>query len=407
MPNLLFQFDPSTRFVRSMRLLGFAALVIWGLLPAVSLAQHPSAVTSIVNSATDTTLEVNHNGSLVASGTIVLDSDTPNDSIPVEGAGTRMMWYPAKAAFRAGSVGLTPGNENLWDADSIGRFSVAVGLEPKATQTSAVAMGHQTSATNVAATAMGQRTSASGNSATALGFGTRAEGEKTLAAGEKAIALHDNTFIWSDGSGTSAFTTGDDPNGTNVSGSHTFHVKVSGGARFITAGDNSVETYIAGGTAGWSNTSTRAAKTVVEPIDPATILSAVQEMPVSTWEYKEETGAGEGIRHIGPMAEDFHGELPIEVGGSNEHINSINADGVAFAAIQGLARKVDRQQETIDSLRHRVQQIETLENRLAQLEAQSNRSVLAGRPGSWLLGGALACLLLGGSLATLVPRPRG
>ena len=43
-------------------------------------AQHPTAVTSIVNSAQDTTLEVSHNGSLLAPGNF-LDDGTENDSL--------------------------------------------------------------------------------------------------------------------------------------------------------------------------------------------------------------------------------------------------------------------------------------------------------------------------------------
>ena len=42
--------------------------------------------------------------------------------IPVEGAGTRMMWYPDKAAFRAGTV-----TGDLWNDSNIGDYSIAGG----------------------------------------------------------------------------------------------------------------------------------------------------------------------------------------------------------------------------------------------------------------------------------------
>ena len=48
--------------------------------------------------------------------------------IPKEGAGTRMMWYPKKAAFRAGKVDATQ-----WSDANIGNDSVAMGLIPKQT----------------------------------------------------------------------------------------------------------------------------------------------------------------------------------------------------------------------------------------------------------------------------------
>src|SRR5437773_7540934 len=41
--------------------------------------------------------------------------------IPVTGPGVRLMWYPRKAAFRAGRVG------TQWDDANVGDFSVALG----------------------------------------------------------------------------------------------------------------------------------------------------------------------------------------------------------------------------------------------------------------------------------------
>ena len=37
------------------------------------------------------------------------------------------------------------------------------------------------------------------------------------------------------------------------------------------------------------------------------------------------------------MAEEFHEILDADVGSSDEHINSLNADSVLFAAVQGLS----------------------------------------------------------------------
>ena len=76
-------------------------------------------------------------------------------------------------------------------------------------------------------------------------------------------------------------------------------------------------------------------------------------MEVATWEYKDKDGEGQGERHIGPMAEDFHNA--VDVGNSDEHINSINADGVALAAIQGLADRLDRKDGRIDELESEVE----------------------------------------------------
>lgn len=115
----------------------FAALFL--ALPGLAAAQHPTAVTSIVNSDADTTMEVNYNGSLLMPGTY--NPTAPNDSIPAEGAGNRLMWYPAKAAFRAGQVGSTQ-----WDASNIGLHSVAFGVDTRAIGDNATAIGRKTTA---------------------------------------------------------------------------------------------------------------------------------------------------------------------------------------------------------------------------------------------------------------------
>lgn len=88
---------------------------------------------------------------------------------PVSGAGTRMMWYPDQAAFRAGQVESTQ-----WDKTNLGTYSVAMGLNTKATFTSCVAIGYSTTASNDFATALGVYTNATGHSSTALGSYTTA-----------------------------------------------------------------------------------------------------------------------------------------------------------------------------------------------------------------------------------------
>lgn len=93
------------------------------------------------------------------------------------------------------------------------------------------------------------------------------------------------------------------------------------------------------------------------------------------------------VRHIGPMAQDFHAAF--EVGEDDEHIATVDADGVALAAIQGLYRLVAEkdakiaeeakkvaaleartrgEQAELSVLRERVSRMEVVESRLQQLE---------------------------------------
>ncbi len=75
---------------------------------------------------------------------------------PHQGTGTMMIWYPDKAAFRAGRI-----NDIFWDKDSIGAFSFASGTDPVARGIASFASGELTVASGSYSTAMGSRTRAS------------------------------------------------------------------------------------------------------------------------------------------------------------------------------------------------------------------------------------------------------
>jgi len=107
-------------------------------------------------------------------------------TIPASGAGTRMMWYPGKAAFRVGTVNSY--NPDFWDNDSIGEYSFASGIDARATGFASTAMGNGTSASHDGATALGGGAQALGHSSTAMGNGTIASGPASTAFGNGSIA---------------------------------------------------------------------------------------------------------------------------------------------------------------------------------------------------------------------------
>jgi hypothetical protein len=86
----------------------------------------------------------------------------------------------------------------------------------------------------------------------------------------------------------------------------------------------------------WTNASSRSLKTAFETIDPLAVLDKVAALPVQGWRYKVEDGS---TRHIGPVAEDFQRVFGL---GDGESIGTVDADGVALAAIQGLVQKMDK-----------------------------------------------------------------
>jgi hypothetical protein len=90
-------------------------------------------------------------------------------------------------------------------------------------------------------------------------------------------------------------------------------------------------------------TSDRNAKEAFAPVNARDILAKVAALPISEWQYKTQGDA----RHIGPMAQDFREAFG--TGRDDKHITSVDADGVALAAIQGLNEKLEDQLKEKDS----------------------------------------------------------
>lgn len=98
-----------------------------------------------------------------------------------------------------------------------------------------------------------------------------------------------------------------------------------------------------------------------KPVDAQEVLKKVVRLPLSEWNYRDDPSS----RHVGPMAQDFHAAFG--VGPDDKHITTVDADGVALAAIQGLNDKLERQSA---ALRERDRRIEKLEAELQELRAQ-------------------------------------
>jgi hypothetical protein len=103
--------------------------------------------------------------------------------------------------------------------------------------------------------------------------------------------------------------------------------------------------------------SDRNAKTEFEPVDTAAILKRVAALPIQRWRFKAEEP---GVKHVGPMAQDFHAAFGL--GAAPTAIATVDADGVALAAIQGLNQKVG------EELKRRDNENAELKRELAELK---------------------------------------
>jgi hypothetical protein len=138
-------------------------------------------------------------------------------------------------------------------------------------------------------------------------------------------------------------------------------VRASGGTAFYSNAAATAGVLLAPGGGSWSGFSDRTAKSNIQPVNPSTALQKVVQLQISTWNYNAQD---ESIRHIGPMAQDFHAAFG--VGEDDKHITAIDADGVALAASQGLHQLIMEKNCAINA---QQQQINDLSERLSRLEA--------------------------------------
>ncbi|MBI3850314.1 MAG: tail fiber domain-containing protein [Verrucomicrobia bacterium] len=131
---------------------------------------------------------------------------------------------------------------------------------------------------------------------------------------------------------------------------------VIGGATFSSgAGGANQNVVWTPGSASWSFTSDRNAKDRIAPVDGREVLEKLSRIPVAEWSYK-----GYDQRHLGPMAQDFHAQFPLNT--DDTSLNDADLHGVALAAIQGLNQKLT------DELKRRDAENAELKTRLIALE---------------------------------------
>lgn len=106
--------------------------------------------------------------------------------------------------------------------------------------------------------------------------------------------------------------------------------------------------------------SSRDIKTGFGSLDPREALDRVSALPISLWSYKED---GPAVRHLGPMAEDFHSAFGL--GKDGKHVAPSDEAGVALLALQGLHQVVQEKDREIAELKERLAALERLVGELA------------------------------------------
>ena len=211
----------------------------------------------------------------------------------------------------------------------------------------------------------GNGTTASGSYSTVAGGSTNtAFGYASFAAGSFANANYDGCFVWGDNTTT---------NLVQCDAANRFVVRAEGGI-FMFAGNDGINAQthytgvgVAPGAQAWTAQSDRAGKDNLRPVNAKEVLRKVATMPITTWNWRSQDPL---IRHMGPMAQDFAAAFGL--GETPKGISTIDADGVALAAIQGLAQELTARDARIERQRLQIKaqqrRIEALEDSIAHLQ---------------------------------------
>ena len=205
--------------------------------------------------------------------------------------------------------------------------------------------GHRNKATAPFATVGGGLLNAATGSHSTVPGGSKnvAQGNYSVALGRRAIVNSAGSFVFSDGTDAD-FISGVDNEflvgAVNGVGLWTSKPFFSTGCRIFP------------GAGTWTCTSDRATKTDIVDVSVNDVLQRLVSIPISSWRFR---GEPVEVRHVGPMAQDFRAAFGL--GHDDKSIGTVDAQGVALAAIQGLYRMLEARDETIRALQREVAEL--------------------------------------------------
>jgi hypothetical protein len=350
-----------------------------------------SASFQVKDSGSVVKMRLNGDGSLYNGGTF------GTGTIPAQGAGTRLMWHPAKAAFRAGYVDGTQWDESNAGAYSIamgygtiasGLVSTAMGINTTASGQYSTALGCGTTASGQSSIAMGNLTTASGNYSTAMGYGDTARGNYSTATGffSTASGLYSTAMgyrttasgNYSTAMGTCVSTAGYE--GSFVIGDNsTTTTKVStainqmtmrfaGGYRLFTNSSASWGAYLGAEENSWSALSDSTKKANFVKADHDYFLSSLSKLRLGSWNYKSQDA--KNYRHYGPMAQEiyhFFGHDGKGAIGCDTLLASADMDGIMMICLQALEKRTGELQKANEKIAEHETRMHILEAKIEQL----------------------------------------
>ena len=230
-----------------------------------------------------------------------------------------------------------PGNE----AGDFAGVAVSGGGRPGAPQQAegdfaSIGGGYGNHAGARATVAGGSGNQARGDAATVPGGAdNQAVGRLSLAAGHRAHALHEGSFVWADSQDADQSSARADQ----------FVVRAAGGVAVHDQAGRGPAAQIPPGTTAWHIRADARDLAEAKPVDPIDVLGKALAVPVRK----------HGQR-LAIAAEDF--EAKFQTGTEPGYLDTASTDAVLLASVQGMLTLIEEQQQQINQL---IQRIDTLE----------------------------------------------
>jgi Chaperone of endosialidase len=313
-----------------------------------ALRIEPTGIPSLIGGFSGNAVLAGVEGATIAGGGAAGDNNVVNDNFGTVGGGLGNVAGDPDDGSGSGIYATVGGG---WDNTASGGYSTVSGGV-----TNTAAADYSTVGGGILNTASGIWSTVAGGAA------NTAAGYTSFAAGIHAQANHNGTFVWGDSEGLGGVTIASTAPDQFIARARGHFFLQSDSTLDDQGGFINTSTGAFLSTGGvWTNGSSRSLKAGFTAVSPAVILRKVAALPVTSWHYKAEPD----VRHIGPVSEDFRRSFG--VGENSKSIGTVDADGVALAAIQGLYRQNQALKRQNRGLRGHV---DTLR---AQLNAQNAR----------------------------------
>lgn len=306
-------------------------------------------------------------GNILAIGKVLdFGGSSLASKIPIQGAGTRFMWFASRGSLRFGRVSV--GSPTDWDDVNMDDFTFAGGNQVKASGYGAFAYGDQVNVTSVVGVGFGSAITVNGTAGfsagasntvngfcgTAIGYTNRANGQGSVALGYRCSAANDYSValgyraVNNGFSGTMVM--GDESTTDSVrnTADNQFAARYAGGYRFYTKattiGIANTGVFLSANSNAWGSISDSTKKENYLEADKENFLQKLTNLRLGSWSYKDD----EGRRHYGPMAQEIfaaYGKDAFGDIGCDTVLTTADMDGIMMIMLQGLEKRSSIQKE--------------------------------------------------------------